>query len=139
MDNQPPRTERGLRSRQAEALRVMRRAERAAYVQAAFSVVAYVGFAIAHRDWLGPLYYAGMALVLGALGYSVGRLHSATAAAVLVALVLGLAVLQLVAGGRPPALLFVAIFAWLYGRAFTAAREYATLKVVPFDSGAEAT
>jgi hypothetical protein len=139
MDNQPPRTERGLRSRQAEAQRVMRRAEWAAYVQAIFSVVAYVAFAIAHGDWLAPLYYAGMALVLSALGYLVGRRHSATAAGVLVALVLGLAVLQLLGGGRPPALLFVAIFAWLYGRAFTAAREYATLKVVPLDSGADAT
>jgi hypothetical protein len=42
-------------------------------------------------------------------------------------------------GGRPPALITVAIFAWLYGKGFSAAREYAALRVVPLESEASAT
>ena len=139
MDNQLPRTERGLLARRTEALRLMRRAEWAAYIQGAIAAAVYVAFAVQRGDWIDPLYYAGMALLLWGLGYLVGRRHSAVAAAVLVALVLGLAVLQLLAGGRPPALLFVAIFAWLYGQAFSAAREYAKLAAVQLDATVQAT
>ena len=51
----------------------------------------------------------------------------------------GFAILQLVNRGRPPALIFVAIFAWIYGKAFPAAREYATLRVVPLEPEASGT
>ena len=139
MVEQPPRTERSFQERQAEALRRMRRAEWAAYVQSTASLVAYVAFALSGGDWAAPLYYAVMGTLLAVLGFLVGRRRSAAAAASLVALVLGLAVLQVVGGGRPPVLLFVALFAWLYGQAFSAAREYATMKVVPLESDAPAT
>jgi hypothetical protein len=112
----------------------MRHAEWGAYVQAGFSLLVYVLLAIGAHDWVTPSGYGVMALVVGGLGFGVGRRHSAAAALVLVVLVLGLAILQLMSGGRPPALITVAIFAWLYGKGFTAAREYATLRVVPFES-----
>ena len=139
MDRQPPRTERSLRERQAEAQRLMRRAEWAAYIQGGLCGIAYLLIAINARDWLTPLFVAVLGVVLAGLGYRVGRGHSAAAALVLVAIVLGGAVLQLVRGGKPPALIFVAIFAWIYGQAFTAAREYATLRVVPLEPEPPAT
>jgi ABC-type Mn2+/Zn2+ transport system permease subunit len=111
----------------------MRHAAWAAYFQGTLSFVIYIAFAIMAHDWVDPLYYAVLAVVLAGLGFGVGRRRSASAAAILVALVLGLAILQVVGGGRPPALIFVAIFAYIYGKAFSAAREYATLSVVPLE------
>ena len=133
MSDPPPRTERGLRERQREAERLMRRAEWAAYIQGALCGVAYLLVAINAHDWLTPIFLAVLGVVLAGLGYRVGRGHSAGAALVLVVIVLGGAVLQLVRGGRPPALIFVAVFAWIYGQAFGAAREHATLRVVPLE------
>jgi hypothetical protein len=111
----------------------MRRAEWVAYFQGAVILMLAVGGVVVGSDWRYPLLFAGIALLLGALGYLVGRRHSAAAALVL--LVLGVTVAQLIGGsGRRPALVFVAIFAWTYGKAFSAAREYADLHSILLDA-----
>ena len=133
MDNPPPLTERSLRDRRHEALRRMRHAEWGAYVQASIGVLTYIFLAVSGDDWVSPLGVLIVAIVLTGLGYAVGHHQSATAALLLVVMVLGLAVIQVVQRGKPPALLFVLIFAYLYGKAYRAAREHAELERVLID------
>jgi hypothetical protein len=133
MDKPPPLTERSLRERRLEALRRMRHAEWGSYVQASFGVLIYLFLAVSNNDWVDPLGILVVAIVLAGLGYAVGHHQSATAAVLLVVMVLGLAVIQVVEKGKPPALIFVAIFAYLYGKAYGAAREYGALEKVLID------
>jgi uncharacterized membrane protein YcfT len=114
-------------SRRANAMRRMRRAEWAAYVQAALGLIASVLAAMSPDIPVSPIQTGIVALVAAALGFAVGRRHSVAAAAALVLMVLGFAVLQFVSTGKPPLLIVVAIFAWIYGRGFEGAREYARL------------
>jgi len=105
-------------------LRRMRRAEWAAYFQAVFSIVAYVVFAAEDSDILAPLFYLTMGIAHAALGYGVGRRRSETAAGILCLLqVVGFA-WDVAAGAVPRMPLVVAIFVWIYGQAFVAARTF---------------
>ena len=139
MPSPPPRTERGLRERQAEADQRMRRAQWAAYVQATLAAFVAVIMAVQQGDALLAGFYALLAMAVAVLGWMVGRHRSALAAGLLLALILGGAVYQLVTEERPPALLVVAIFAWIYGQALQAAREYSQLHVVPLEADPPAT
>jgi hypothetical protein len=129
-----PRTEAGLRQRRADALARMRTAARLAYFHGGLLVIVYLMLGYSTGDWLTPANYLVTGLVVAGLGLALYWPRSAAAAAALVALVLGLTILQLVAGGRTPAILIVAIFAWKYGQAFYAAREYAALEDLAFDA-----
>lgn len=127
-----PRTEAELRQRRTDALRRMRTAERIAYFQGAVVILLYLSLA-QQSDWLSSAYYLMMGCGLPGLGWAVGRRHRADAAAVLVVIVLGIIILQFVAGA-PTLSVLAAIFAWKYGQAFNAAREYATLAGLQFES-----
>jgi hypothetical protein len=131
MADQPPRTERSLRERLADADRRMRRAERAAYVQAFLALLVYVILAARERDPIGPAFYALLAVAVAVLGWMVGHLRNALAAGLLLGLILGGALYQVVTEKRAPAMIVVVIFAWIYGQALSAAREHATLRVIP--------
>jgi hypothetical protein len=133
MDLPPPLTERSLRERRADALRRMRHAEWGTYVQGFLGILVYLYMAVSNQDWMAPISFLIVALVLVGLGYAVGQHQSATAAALLVMVTLGLAVIQLVERGRVPSLLVVGIFAYLYGKAFQAARQYGALERVLID------
>ena len=134
MTHELPYTVQGLRARHAEALGVLRRAEWTAYLQGAIILMLAVGLIVSGSNVLYALLSGVAALLLAGLGYLVGRRHSAAAAAALVVLVLGAAIAQVIIGGRRPALLFVGIFAWIYGKAFSAAREYNELDSVLLDT-----
>lgn len=114
-------------------MRRMRHAEWGSYVQASLGLVLYVVLAVSNGSWIDPLAILLVALVIAGLGYAVGHHQSPTAAVLLVVMVLGLAVIQLIEQGKPPALIFVAIFAYLYAKAYSAAREYAALERVVID------
>ena len=114
-------------------MRRMRHAEWGSYVQASLGLLLYVVLAVSNGSWIDPIAILVVALVIAGLGYTVGRHRSPTAALLLVVMILGLAVIQLIEKGKPPALIFVAIFAYLYGKAYTAAREYAALEHVVID------
>ncbi len=133
MPPHPVTTERGLQRCRDDALRRMRKAEWAGYIQGVLSAFAYVVFAMIGGDWIGPVLMLIIGAVVASLGFAVGRKHSALAAASLVVIVLGLAVLQLISGGRPPALIFVVILAWIYGQGFNGARELAQLRDVQLE------
>jgi hypothetical protein len=111
----------------------MRHAEWGSYVQASLGFLLYLWLAVSEGDWIGPLGILVVAIVLAGLGYAVGHHQSATAAVLLVVMILGLAVIQWFNRGKPPALLFVGLFAYLYGKAYGAAREYAVLERVLID------
>jgi hypothetical protein len=134
-----PRTEAGLLQRRTDALSRMRTAERLAYFQAALAAIVYVLLAANTNDWTTPVNFLATGAIIAPLGWAVGRRHSAVAAACLVVLVLGLTVLQLASGGRSPAVIVVAIFAWKYGQAFNAAREYMALQNVQIEPVTGAT
>ena len=102
--------------------RRMRHAEWAAYVQGLFSAVAYVLVAAEDRDVLGPWYYLVMAAAHAALGYQVGHRRSATAAGILCVLQVAGFAWQAATGAPLRMPLIVAIFLWIYGRAFVEAR-----------------
>lgn len=134
-----PKTARGLTQRRADALRHLHVAEWAAYIQAALGLLVYVLFAVTGGDWSAPLETLIVALVAAGLGFGVGRRQSALAAALLVLIVLGVTVLRFVSGEHLPALIIVAIFVWLYGRGFLAAREYAALREMQVEPAAPVT
>lgn len=134
MPSHPVKTECGLQQRRDDALKLMRTAEWAAYFQGGLSIVVGVFLALQAEGLSGGIETVLLGVVLVALGFAIGRKHNAIAAAALVAIVLGYAVLQLLAGGRPPALIVVAIFAWIYGKGYNAAREFASLRDVQLES-----
>jgi hypothetical protein len=109
----------------------MRTAERLAYFHATLAVGVYILLGMSGAGWSTPANFLATGLIIAPLGWAIGRRHSAIAAACLVALVLGLTVWQIASGGRSPSIIVVAIFAWKYGQAFNAAREYAMLQTVP--------
>ncbi len=117
----------------------MRRAQWTAYIQASLAAVVSVIMAVQQRDAVLAAFYALLGSAVAILGWMVGRHRSALAAGLLLGLILGGAVYQLVIEERPPALLVVAIFAWIYGQALQAAREYATLQAVALEPDPPAT
>ncbi len=130
MPPHPPTTERGLAERRADAMRAMRRAEWGAYVQGALSIGLAVLAIVSDELPLDPISPTIIGIASIALGYALGRRHSAAAAAGLIVIVLGLALWRLIAGVRPPALIVVVLWVVMYNRAYNAAREYASLRDV---------
>jgi hypothetical protein len=78
------------------------------------------------------------AVITAGLGYMLGWRYQSWAAAALIAYVLIVTALRILGGGRPPALLFVAVFLWLFYEGFQAAREYAALRDVQLEPSAPA-
>ena len=96
------------------------------------ALLLYVVSATQSADWLLPINFLATAAVIAPLGYAVGRRQSAAAAGALVCVVLGLAILQFTSSGRTPSVIAVAMFAWIHGQAFLAARELVVLAGLDF-------
>ena len=116
----------------------MRRAGIAAFVLAAMSTAGFVALALAENLWIPYIDMAVGAVITAALGYLIGWRHQSWAAAALIAYVLIVTAMRILGAGRPPALLFVAIFLWLFYEGFQAAREYAALRDVHLEPTAPA-
>ena len=111
----------------------MRRAAIAAFVLAAISATGFVALALAEHLWIPYLDMAVAAVIPAGLGYLIGWRHQSWAAAALIAYVLIVTAMRILSGGRSPALLFVAVFVWLFYEGFQAAREYVALRDVPLE------
>jgi len=116
----------------------MRSAEKLAYWHSGLAALAYFLMANSHDNGYVRLSFLATAVFIAPLGWAIGRRQSAAAAAVLVTFVLGVTIWQIVSG-RTPAVLIVFLIAWRYAQAFNAAREYASLRDVTFESQQAAT
>ena len=96
--------------------------------------MSYVGLAMSEDAWVAYLDMAAGAVLTAGLAYLLGWRHQSWAAGALIAYVLLVSALRILGAGRPPALLFVAIFLWLFYEGFQAAREYAALKDVHLEA-----